>query len=125
MRHFQLPALRGLQAHEFYEMMTVRHGFMLVGLSYSGKSTIIQAVAQALGILHERGQQNEQAVLLNVINPKAIYMGQLYGQFDPVSHEWQDGVLARIFRCLLRLPPSCRPYTPNLGARCCTSAHVC
>ena len=87
-----------VQAHELYEMILVRHGLMLVGLSYSAKSCVCKTLATALGLLEQRKLMGEHQVQVRVLNPKSIYMGQLYGQFDAVSHEWQDGVLAKNFR---------------------------
>ncbi|CAB3257078.1 unnamed protein product [Arctia plantaginis] len=81
-----------------YEMMIVRHGFMLVGDPFSGKSMTLKTLSQALTLMYERNQVNGSECTYKVLNPKAVTMGQLYGAFDPISYEWTDGIVATMFR---------------------------
>lgn len=61
--------------------------FMLVGEPYGGKTCVIHTMAEAMSQLNADGHEDYERVIYRTINPKSITMGQLYGQFDPISHE--------------------------------------
>lgn len=79
-----------LKVTQLYEMVVVRHGLMLVGQPFSGKSAALRVLAGALGDLSDAGIAG---LLFNrvqqvVINPKAVTMGQLYGEQDLAPLCW-------------------------------------
>ncbi|KAF1778944.1 P-loop containing nucleoside triphosphate hydrolase [Phytophthora cactorum] len=97
---------------QIYEMMIVRHGFMVVGMPFSGKTCSWRVLSEVLAHLHQQFPNDSRYtnVIVSVINPKSVTMGQLYGQFDAVSHEWNDGVLAINYRNLANNPSPDRKW---------------
>ncbi len=74
----------------------VRHGLMLVGATYSGKTMVIETLALAISSI--RDDPEFMKVHKKNLNPKSITQKQLYGNFNENTHEWSDGVLADIIR---------------------------
>lgn len=81
---------------QLYETILVRHGLMLVGQTFSGKTNVIQSLQIAFSSIFN----NPDFVKTHrqTINPKSITQKQLYGSFNEDSHEWSDGVLALVIR---------------------------
>ena len=84
---------------QLYETMLTRHTTMVVGNTGGGKSVIINTLARS---------QTKMGVptKLHIVNPKAQTVSELYGELDPETRDWTDGLLSNIFRELTRpLPP--------------------
>lgn len=79
------------------DMLEVHPGVMIIGKSFSGKTTAYRMLGTMLGILQTSDDAKNQS-LCRFINPKSITMTQLYGRYDMTSNEWKDGILARNFR---------------------------
>lgn len=85
---------------QLYEMIIVRHGLMLVGPTGGGKSSNLRVLQNTLSSLKEQGIQGfaYEKVKIYQLNPKSITMGQMYGEFDPNTMEWQDGIMSTMYR---------------------------
>ena len=69
---------------QMFDVFNIRFGATLVGLAGSGKSTVARILARIMTELRDRGSADEryQKVKVQVLNPKCITMGELYGEID-------------------------------------------
>lgn len=81
---------------QLFDTVNVRHGLMVVGAAFSGKSKITEVLAE--GITSLAGLQNFVKVQQLKLNPKSITSDQLYGKLDPNTKSWSDGVIAILMR---------------------------
>eukprot|EP00953_Heterococcus_sp_UTEX-ZZ885_P009237 5464-Heterococcus_DN1.PRE.2 len=65
---------------------------MIVGPTGGGKSLILDTLKNA------RLPAEGVNVKYYVLNPKKQTLGELYGVMDPVTRDWTDGVLSKLFR---------------------------
>jgi len=96
----QVLPLQTAKVIQLYETMVVRHGVMLVGPTCGGKTTCYQVLRDTLTNLHALGEKDPwyEPVQTFVLNPKAVSMGELYGEVDPATTEWRDGLMATAVR---------------------------
>ena len=87
---------------EFYEMLQVQHGIMIIGRPMSCKTQLYKILSEGLTKLAEENKFDQFTTYhksaFKVVNPKSMTLHQLYGLFDPYTHEWTDGVLGSTFR---------------------------
>nr|CAD7395754.1 unnamed protein product [Timema poppensis] len=83
---------------QLYETKSSRHSVMIVGRTGSGKTATWRTLQGSLTRLNKQKKPGFNIVKDYPINPKALYLGELYGEFNLATNEWSDGVLSAIMR---------------------------
>jgi len=71
---------------QLYDTIQVIHGLMIVGPTGGGKTSNYKTLAHAMTAI--KHLEKFEKVNYFILNPKAIKMGQMYGDFDPQTTEW-------------------------------------
>ncbi len=64
---------------------------MVVGEALSGKSSCLKVLQKGL-------QSMNQAVIQRIINPKGVTDAQLYGNLNPDTKVWTEGVIPQVMK---------------------------
>jgi dynein heavy chain len=80
--------------------MMVRHGVMLVGVTGTGKTTCAKILSKALTQLEKDGIKDAwyKHVHIDTLNPKAVTMGELFGETNIFTMEWTEGLVSKLFK---------------------------
>lgn len=76
---------------KIYEQVLVWYGFMLVESPLGYINLCFECACWILEQQEGKGVMAERSVEHVFICPRSITMKQLYGRFDPISHEWSNG----------------------------------
>ena len=72
---------------QLFDIFNVRFGVMLVGQTGSGKTACYKMLAETMTKLREKGNEDirYQHVSHQILNPKSVSMGELYGFVDEMT----------------------------------------
>ncbi|KAF7269690.1 hypothetical protein GWI33_017275 [Rhynchophorus ferrugineus] len=92
---------------QLYETKNSRHSVMILGKTGTAKSVTWKALQGCMGKLKQLNKPGFNNVQVYPLNPKALNLGELYGEYNLSTNEWLDGVISAIMR------KTCSEETPD------------